>query len=55
MFYEIQMTAFFKTEPKSYEEAEQMYENGEYEIDGHDIIMFSEEGDMIGVSFVEHL
>ena len=55
MFYEIQMTAYFTREPKSYQEAEEMYENGEYEIDGHDIIVFDEEGSMIGVSFVEHL
>jgi len=55
MFYEIQISAFFTREPKSYQEAEEMYENGEYFIDGHEIIMFGKEGDMIGVSFVEHL
>ena len=48
MYFEIQMTAYFPVQPNSLEEAHEMYDNGQYEIDGHDIIMFNEKGDMVG-------
>ena len=48
MYFEIQMTGYFPVQPKSLEEAHEMYDNGQYEIDSHDIIMFGEKGDMIG-------
>ncbi len=48
MYFEIQLTGYFPIQPKSLEEAHEMYDNGLWEIDAHDIIMFGEKGDMVG-------